>query len=376
MAKKEAILMLNPSEIDSNMFYATRFLCGDPFIFIQVNGKKILVMSDLEFGRARAQANVDEVLSYSEIEKHLRKNGAEMPTQIDVISSVLRRHKIKDILVPYNFWIETTDKLRQRGFRVNYKNEPFYEKRIIKTKDEIAKIERTQLMVNKATGKAIDVLRKANIKGNRIYSNGKALTAEDIKEIINIELMKLGAVAKYTIVACGDHGCDPHNQGSGPLKPHKSIVLDIFPKATDTMYCADMSRTVVKGKASPDLKKIYQAVKDAQQLGCDLIRDGVDGKFVHARVTEVLENRGYRTCQRNGKWEGFFHGTGHGLGLDVHEPPRVGKVSNILKEGMVVTVEPGLYYWGIGAVRIEDMVTVERRSSRNLTKYPKFLEID
>ncbi|MBI4231833.1 aminopeptidase P family protein, partial [Candidatus Peregrinibacteria bacterium] len=355
---------------------ATRFLCGDPFIFIEIDGKKMLVMSDLEFGRAKNQAKVDKVLSYSEIEKRLKTRGAQSPTNIDVICEVLRQHNIKNILVPYNFWIETTDQLRARGFKITYKKEPFYEKRIIKTKDEIAKIERTQQMVNRATDKAIKVLREARIKGNRIYHDGKALTAEDIKEIINVDLMRQGAVNGGPIVACGDQGCDPHNSGTGPLAPHKSIVLDIFPKATDTMYCADMSRTVVKGKPSPELKKIYQAVKDAQQLGCDLVRDGSDGKFVHTKVAEVLEKRGYKTYKRNGKWEGFFHGTGHGLGLDVHEPPRVSKAGSVLKEGMVVTVEPGLYYWGIGAVRIEDMVAVEKTSSRNLTKYPKFFEIE
>jgi len=132
-----------------------------------------------------------------------------------------------------------------------------------------------------------------------------------------------------------------------------------------------MSRTVVKGKASEDLRRIYDAVLAAQRRGIELIRAGASGAVVHAEVVATLEARGFTTGVVDGRNQGFFHGTGHGVGLDIHEPPRVSRVDHELRAGHVVTVEPGLYYPGRGAVRIEDMVLVEEGGCRNLTRTPK-----
>jgi Xaa-Pro aminopeptidase len=137
-----------------------------------------------------------------------------------------------------------------------------------------------------------------------------------------------------------------------------------------------MSRTVIRGRVSPELKRLYQTVKDAQEEAIAQVRDGADGAKIHQGICERFDRAGYRTGLVNGRMQGYFHGTGHGVGLDIHEAPRISRNGSILREGQVVTVEPGLYYPGLGAVRIEDMVLVTKDGCRNLTDYPKIFELE
>jgi Xaa-Pro aminopeptidase len=187
--------------------------------------------------------------------------------------------------------------------------------------------------------------------------------------------MERECVAQHTIVACGIQACDPHNQGSGPLYADQPIVFDVFPQSSRTRYFADMSRTVVKGRASDGMKRLYDAVREGQQWGVEQVRAGMDGKAIHEGICERFAARGFETGMRDGRMQGFFHGTGHGVGLDIHEAPRVGKVNHLLQAGEVVTIEPGLYYPAIGAARIEDMVLVTADGGVNLTRFPKDLEL-
>jgi len=151
--------------------------------------------------------------------------------------------------------------------------------------------------------------------------------------------------------------------------------MDIFPRDSKSRYFADFTRTVVRGKASKKLRAMYKAVDEGQKIGFKMIRAGVDGGKVHAAIHSRFKELGFHTGIKNGRMQGFFHGTGHGLGLDIHEAPRVSPGRNILKTGHVVTVEPGLYYEGIGGVRLEDVVVVTKTGCRNLTKFPKYLEV-
>jgi Xaa-Pro aminopeptidase len=218
-------------------------------------------------------------------------------------------------------------------------------------------------------------LRQADIRENTLWLDGSPLTSERIKKLINVKLMERDCVAQHTIVAGGDQACDPHDEGSGPLPAHRSIIFDVFPRSAATRYFADMSRTVIRGTASPELKRLYQAVKDAQEEAITRVRPGADGTKIHQGICDRFDAAGYATGLVNGRMQGYFHGTGHGVGLDIHEHPRISRNGSILQEGEVVTVEPGLYYPGLGAVRIEDMVLVTRDGCRNLTNYPKTFEL-
>jgi len=368
----DAIVMIAASEIDSNLYYATRFLAPDPFIFVQVGAEKILVMSDLEVDRARSQASVDTVLSYSAYEGRAREKGASSPSSLDVLDLVLQERNARHLLVPGSFGIEHADGLRARGYTLTVKREPFFEERLVKSEEEIEQITATQRATEEAVDAAISAIRAAKVGNDGFLSlDGQRLTSEMLKKIINVKLMELDCVAQNSIVAPGLQGVDPHDQGSGPIRANESIVMDIFPKSGRTRYFADMTRTVVKGKASPKLSAMYRAVLNAQERGIELIRDGADGKAIHAEVNAVLEKDGFATGMAGGRMQGFFHGTGHGVGLDIHEPPRISKTGAVLKSGYVVTVEPGLYYQDAGAVRIEDLVVVTPTGCRDLTKFPK-----
>jgi len=270
------------------------------------------------------------------------------------------------------FPVGMADALRKRGIAVAAGPSPFLPARVVKSASEVKAIRECQEATERAVHRAFERLKKARIVGNSIVEKGgRRLTAEDIKRTIDVALMEDSCIAKNTIVACGDQAVDPHNRGSGPLRPHRAIVFDVFPRSARTGYFSDMSRTVVKGRPSEALRRQYAAVLEGQEMGIRMIRAGVNGKDVHTAIQRRFEEQGYRTGPKNGKMQGYFHGTGHGVGLDIHEAPRVGGVDDLLPAGSVVTVEPGLYYAGIGGVRIEDMVLVQQRGCRNLTTFHK-----
>ncbi|WP_455241276.1 M24 family metallopeptidase [Petrachloros mirabilis] len=372
----KAILFIAASETDSNLYYATKFMAPDPFVYLEIKGERIMVMNDLEMDRAKSQASVDRVLSYSEIEKRARDHGAASPGSADIVHVILRDAKIKHVLVPGNFPFCHAARLQELGYQVHAKADPFYEQRVVKTVEEIRHIEMAQRATEEAVAAAHDMLRRASIEGDTMWLDGSPLTSERVKKLINVKLMEGDCVAQHTIVAGGEQACDPHNEGSGSLPAHRSIIFDVFPRSATSRYFADMSRTVVRGVPSVELKKLYQTVKDAQEEAITKIKDGADGMKIHRRICERFEKAGYKTGLVNGRMQGYFHGTGHGVGLDIHEAPRISRTGSLLQEGHVVTVEPGLYYPGLGAVRIEDMVLVTKDGCQNLTNFPKKFELD
>ncbi len=376
MSTDPDILIIAASETNSNVYYATRFLAPDPFIFLRIKGERILIMSDLEVDRARATATVDTVLSYSEYEERLKRRGVTSPGAVDVVDEFLKERGVARLLVPENFGFEHARRLQERGYELNTKREPFFEERAVKTKEEIRAIEATQRAVELAVQRAIELLRAASVKDGLIVHEGRPVTSERIKTLINVALMEQGCVAQHTIIAGGIQACDPHNEGAGPLRANEPIVMDVFPRNTTTRYFADMSRTVVKGRATREMKRLYDTVLAAQEEAVASVRDAMDGQAIHSEVLRRFEQAGYKTGLINGRMQGFFHGTGHGVGIDIHEMPRISKSGSRLETGHVVTVEPGLYYPDIGAARIEDMVLVTDDGCRNLTNFPKGLEID
>jgi len=370
-----ATLFIAASELDSNLYYATRFIAPDPFIYLEVKGERILVMSDLEMDRAKSQASVDRVLSYSELEKKAKSNGTKEPSTVDIVHVILREAKIRQLLVPANFPFIHATRLQELGYSMKPKRDPFYERRVVKTAEEVRCIETAQRATEEAVAAAHAALKQATIRGGELWLDGAVLTSERIKKLINVKLMERDCVAQHTIVAGGEQACDPHHEGTGPLPANRSIIFDVFPRSADSRYFADMSRTVIRGEASPELKRLYQTVKDAQEEAITKVKDGADGMKIHQGICDRFEKAGYKTGLVDGRMQGYFHGTGHGVGLDIHEAPRISRTGSLLQEGHVVTVEPGLYYPGLGAVRIEDMVLVTSDGCRNLTDFPKVFEL-
>jgi Xaa-Pro aminopeptidase len=370
-----AILIVAASERDANLYYATRFLAPDSFVFVQTARQKILLMSDLEIDRAKQQATVDLVLSYSAYEKRLKDQGMTEPKAADVIKAVLHEFGIADLIVPTNFGVDLADALRERSLRLSTRREPFYPERAVKSPQEVQSVLQTMRATEEALGHAVEVIKAADMHKGQLYHEGRVLTSEFIKKLINVKLMENDCIAQHTIVACGDDACDPHNEGSGPFRAHEPIVMDVFPKSSKTGYYADITRTVVKGKPSDRLRQVYDTVLQGQELGLQMVKAGASGKAIHSAILDLFERAGYHTGIVNERMQGFFHGTGHGVGLEIHEPPRISRIDDTLQPGHVVTVEPGLYYLGMGGVRIEDTVLVTSHGYENLTSFPKQFEL-
>ncbi|MDP6924658.1 MAG: Xaa-Pro peptidase family protein [Candidatus Scalindua sp.] len=376
MNSNKALLIIADSERDSNMYYATGFPAPDPFVFIRNGDEKIMITSDLELDRAKSESNADKVLSLTRFERIARKRNNSSACLIETVATALGEMNIKQLQIPANFSVEYADFLRKNGFRLEVKKEPLFDSREIKNKDEIGHIIKTLRNTERALEKAIDYIRKSRVKDGFLFSTRNSqITSGSIRQMINVELMKRGCAAKHTIVSCGEQSCVPHNSGSGPLRANESIIFDVFPKDEQSGYFADISRTIVKGKASRPLKKMYKAVASAQELVFESAGNDTRGDVIHRKVVKHLTSLGFKTGKMNGKMQGFFHGTGHGVGLDVHEPPRISKVKCTLKTGHIVTVEPGLYYPGIGGVRLEDMILITDEGCTNLTRSPKILEV-
>lgn len=369
-----ARLIIGSSEQYADLYWATRFYVPDPITFLEHKGRKILIASDLEVSRARKEADADLVVSQSAVEKRLRKNGRKIRPGV-VLDAILRERRIKRLQVPSYFPIQQAELLKKRGYKLEVVPDPFYPGREIKTLEEKKHITRALRATEAGIEAAINVLRKARIKKGKIYWNGSTLTSESLRQVIETTMMEHGALGQHTIVACGRQAADPHCRGTGPLYANQTIVLDVFPKSMTTGYHGDITRTVVKGRASEALKKMYAAVKQSQEAGIKAIRHGVDAAQVHGEVSKSLEKAGFKTGILDGKPQGFIHSTGHGLGLDIHESPRISRLSNTLRTGHVVTVEPGLYYEKLGGIRIEDVVYVTRKGCNVLTRLPKVFEI-
>ena len=371
-----ARLIIADSEKNANLYYATRFLAPDPFIFIQLNGTKLLVMSDLELDRAKAQAKVTEVLSYTKCSAAAKKRLGTEPTMLDVVDEVLKAHQVAQVEVPGDFGIVYADGLRKRGYTLATKPEPFFAERLIKSDEEIAHLTQSLRITEEALSCAIELIHNSEVKADgALWIGGQPLTSELLRKAMHLVMMERDCVAQHTIVAGGAHGVDPHNEGSGPLKANVPIVMDVFPQHATSRYFADITRTVVKGTASEKVTRMFSAVKEGQEIAYRMIKDGVDGSAIHQAILDSFERQGFQTGEQGGRMQGFFHGTGHGVGLEIHEPPRISPRKDILKAGMVVTVEPGLYYADAGGMRIEDMVVVTNEGCRLLTEAPKILEV-
>jgi len=369
-----ARLIVAPSDTDADMLYATRIFIGDPFIFLQQKGKRILVLSDLEIDRAKKNAKADEFVMFNQLEREVQGKAKKAPPYEKVLAHFLTKRGVKRALVPANFPLGFANEIKRNGIALETSNGLFWPARERKTAEEIRLLERALRMTETGMKRGMEILKASKPgAGKKLKWSGKTLTSEILRAEIDSAILRAGGVPTNTIVAGGDQACDPHERGFGPLRADSLIILDIFPRDGKTGYWGDMTRTVVRGRASEQQRKLWEAVKAGQTLALKRIKAGVDGMSIHQAITELFERRGFPTEVRNGRRVGFFHGTGHGLGLEIHEYPRLQKV--VLKAGQCLTVEPGLYYPGIGGARIEDVVIVEKDGCRILSKFPKQLEI-
>jgi Xaa-Pro aminopeptidase len=367
-------LIVAASDHDPDMLYATRFFAPDAFIFLEERGKRTLVLSDLEIDRARKQVRADEFVSYSALEREVQGKQRKAPGYEKVLSYFLRKRGVRSALVPANFPLGFAQELAASKIRLRTTTGLFWPEREAKSDEELKLMRRALQITEAGMARAIEVLSGSKPGAARKLSwSGKTLTSEILRAEIDSAILRAGGLPANTIVAGGDQACDPHERGFGPLKANSLIILDIFPRDAKSGYFGDMTRTVVRGRASEEQRRLWQTVRDGQELALKKMKPGVDGLSLHNEVKQFFTDRGFPTEVRQGRQVGFFHGTGHGLGLEIHEFPRFQKT--VFKPGQVITVEPGLYYPGIGGVRIEDVVVVTKSGTRMLSRFEKRLEI-
>jgi len=377
MKRPETLLIFADSEHDANMLYATGLFVPDPFAYLNIRGRALLVMSDLEIDRARVQAPHCQVISLSDHQKKLRAHGVKHPRPAEVIGEILRAKKIRRVTVPDNFPLGLALELKKLGVTAAPRRGTFFAEREIKLAGEVKKISAALMMAEVGMAEAMLALRNSKIvRGKKLVYRNAPLTSERLRAVIDTAVLQAGGLAANTIVAGGRQGCDPHERGHGQLHAHEPVIIDIFPRSHATGYFGDITRTVVRGRASAAVQKLYDTVKCGQKIAFQKIRNGASTSAIHNAVQVCFEQQGFATGKHHGRMQGFFHGTGHGLGLEIHESPRMGSTSiGELKTGQVVTVEPGLYYPEIGGVRLEDVALVTKTGARNLTQFEKVLEL-
>lgn len=361
---------------DANMLYAVKVEIPDPFYFLDcgVGEKKYIFLDAREYGvfqEANKNPLIECVLTNAladELRAVSVPTGSSRGARLGAYIAQQYELMGESVAVPSTFPLQLADELRAAGM-VLQPIEMLYPERLVKSEEEVAKIEDALKRTHSAFQRIEDILRASIIHRDMVMYEGKALTSEFLKLEVERAFAEVGVMnVEGIIISCGKHAAIPHHRGRGAIRAHQSIICDIFPRHMETGYFADMTRTYVKGDPSEELCKMYEAVKLAQERGIAAARLGVAGKDVHQACVDTFNELGFVTTPD----EGFIHGTGHGLGLDIHELPYAAAGQDaLLQKGNVITVEPGLYYPQWGGVRIEDVIVITETGARNLTNYHK-----
>ena len=353
------------SSRDADMRYLTHFTTSDPFVYFRRPKEKgVIIISQMEAGRAsreaitavmtRTQAGLPDILKREKDPYH-------------AIAEMIAGQAGKHLLVPQNFPVALARALEDFcTITVDSGTVPSIRAR--KTRREIGFMKDVQVVTQAAMGEAVSLIRRASVMKGFLTVDGNPLTSEQVKYTVHRFLLEHGCGAVDTIVSCGEDSAIPHIAGTGPLRADEPIVIDLFPVNEATGYFADMTRTVVKGKPSPEIQEMYDALCEAKRLAISRVRKGISGADLYQIVVDFFKERGYESDTR-----GFVHNLGHGVGLQIHELPTVGPSGKALESGNVITIEPGLYYPGTGGVRLEDIGLVTATGFDNFTVFPQEL---
>jgi Xaa-Pro aminopeptidase len=370
-------LLISDSFTNADMFHTIGFLFGDPVIYLRHASGETLVCSNFERDEAARHSKVSDVLTPDDL--GARELMERLPNRHEAYAEqvlrLLGRYDVARVTVTNDAPVSVVDHLRAHGIAVTCNPDVLLHTRLVKTQEELRAIEAAQRATEIAAQHAVQIVQDSVSHDGVLVYEGETLTSERLRAAIDMALLEQSCMGEGTIVACGSDAAAPHNRGSGPLRPNRPIVLDIFPRHLTLRYFADMTRTVSKGDPGPEIRQMYDLTLRAQEVAFQLIRPGASGKAIHEAVCRVYDDAGYATSLRTGSFPktGFIHGLGHGVGLDIHERPRLNPQEATLEAGNVVTVEPGLYDPRVGGVRIEDLVVVTEHGCRNLTSFEKRL---
>ncbi|PXA03422.1 peptidase M24 [Coraliomargarita sinensis] len=371
-SKSSTIRFLYASSDDSaDVLYLGGVFVPDPYLSILTAKKSYAVVNRLEYSRVKAKSNYDEVMLLEEIKPKAAELLGLAKADVgpgELMCYFAQRFAVKKVEVPADFPAIYYAVLHEAGYSLKVKRGPFFPKRQKKTDAEARAVRQGNAASAAGIRAAEAVLRESVIDGKRLVYKGRVLTSERLRTIIDQVCLEKGAVAKNTIVAGGRQACDPHEAGHGPLRPNELIIIDVFPRVQKTGYHGDMTRTFLKGRATPEQRKLVAAVRGAQAAALAAVQAGAKAHAVHAAAENHFAEAGYKTERSGNRFTGFIHSTGHGLGLQVHEPPSVSTKKEKLKADHVITIEPGLYYPKIGGCRIEDVVRVTEGGYERLSR--------
>ena len=352
----------------------------DPFLYAERDGERHVYVSSLEIARVREleglRAHAYEEVGRDElIASGMHREDIHKP----LVLNACRALGITSAIVPRFFPLELADYLRADGIELVPERELFSSRRRVKTQAELDGMRRAQRACEAALDAVRELLRAAMPNGAGLEVDGEPLTSERLKRRIGEVFTEHDMLADEFIVAHGAQSAVGHDMGSGQIAAGEPIVIDLWPRDRETACFADMTRTYVVGQAPEELVEYHRLCRQALDDALVAIKVGVPGRDVYVGTCELFEEHGYRTelSKKPGEVleEGFFHGLGHGVGLEVHEEPGLGIASrDPFVAGDVVTVEPGLYRPGFGGCRLEDLVLVTENGAENLTDYGYELE--
>ena len=348
----------------------------DPFLYAEKDGTRLLVVGSLEIPRVREMGGF-EIVAPEELgmDELVRQGMTRRQINLEIYARACERFELNEAVVPWSFPLEVADHLRGRGVELRADRTFFDERRRVKNEFEIAGIRRAQRAAEAGMERARDLLRRAEPRNGSVFVDGEPLTSERIKVAIGEAFNLHDCAAEEFIVSHGPQSAVGHDMGSGAIARGEPIVIDLWPRDRDSACFADMTRTFVVGAPSDELREWQRLVREALERAVEAARPGVKGVDLFRQTCELFQAHGYPTqlTKRPGTVleDGFFHGLGHGVGLEVHEEPGLGiSGHNELVAGDVITVEPGLYRPGYGGCRLEDLVLVTEDGAENLTSFP------
>jgi len=353
----------------------------DPFLYVEHGGRRYVVVTAFETERIGAAAPDVEAMPPERfgIDELLRGGTHPDEAWLEVYTRALREIGVTGATVPHDFPLELADHLRAQGIELATDHELFDARRRSKTPTEVAGLRRAQRACEAALDTARELLRgAAATNGGALLLDGEPLTCERIKVEMQRVFVTHGVVADEFIVAHGAQGAVGHDMGSGPVSAGEAIVFDLWPRDGETAVYTDMTRTYVVGEVPDELREYHRLCKEALDRTTAAAGPGVNGRDLMQIACDLFAEHGYPTqlTKEPGQvlHSGFFHGLGHGVGLEVHERPRLSVVGDDLVPGDVITLEPGLYRAGYGGVRLEDILLVTEDGAETVTRYPYELE--
>ncbi|HTP22986.1 MAG TPA: Xaa-Pro peptidase family protein [Solirubrobacteraceae bacterium] len=374
------VLLYGDTVRHSAMRHEIPLMVPDPFLYVEVGDARHVVVSSMEGSRI---AEVDGGLKIHAYEEfgwdELVTSGVAMEdAMLEVLIRAAGSIGLERAAVPADFPLELADHLRDSGVTLEVQRELFEARRRVKSDAELAGIRRAQTAAEAGMRAAAELLRRAAPGGPGLLADGEPLTSERVKEAIRAAVARAGSSADALIVSHGPQSASGHEMGSGPIQPDEPIIIDLWPNDLESACYADMTRTFVVGDAPEELRKYHRLTRDALARSLEAVRAGVPGKELHRVSAAPYEEAGLPTQLTKAPGqvldEGYFHSLGHGVGLEVHEAPLLGRAPDVLVAGDVITLEPGCYRPGFGGCRLEDLVLVTEDGGEVLTDFPYELE--